>query len=397
MFNKVAKLSRRCFSAIAILSVLLFVGACVDNGTSDEGGADFTEKEATEVCFTNSQIYYLGDTAREQSFDIWQIKFYTDMEIDELGNPIGPGSVMQLVLNTPYEESQTANIEQLEGVYIAQSNSGDYSPFTFIYGYLDILELPDGRHEMPDGTFYASLPEGSKQMNIDLLDDGKLEIVNNADGTTTIKGTLVGKQCRKRNFVWRGVVDAKSEVKQEVPNSTIKTDIQIENLTQALMQDKGDNFYLRDESYRDILIFLAEESISFEWGKPVGTGEVLRLELLVPWATNMKEGDGIPAGTYQMMQRNADTSFDKESIVPFRAVSGLPNRFVAPYWSGSWYGSYVDGAWGDSYARIDGGTVTVERGENGSHHFICNLQDCSSPTFSVTTDTTIKNDKIVIY
>ena len=259
MFNKVAKLGIRCFSAIAIMSVLLFVGACVDNGTSDEGGTDFTEKEATEVCFTNSQIYYLGDTAREQSFDIWQIKFYTDMEIDELGNPIGPGSVMQLVLNTPYEESQTPNIEQLEGVYIAQSNSGDFSPFTFIYGYLDILELPDGRHELPDGTFYASLPEGSKQMNIDLLDDGKLEIVNNADGTTTIKGTLVGKQCRKRNFVWRGVVDAKSEVEQEVPNSTIKSDIQIENLTQALMQDKGDNFYLRDESYRDILIFLAEE------------------------------------------------------------------------------------------------------------------------------------------
>ena len=83
MFNKVAKLGRRCFSAIAILSVLLFVGACVDNGTSDEGGADFTEKEATEVCFTNSQIYYLGDTAREQASDIWQIKFYTDTEIDE--------------------------------------------------------------------------------------------------------------------------------------------------------------------------------------------------------------------------------------------------------------------------------------------------------------------------
>jgi hypothetical protein len=319
------------------------------------------------------------------------------MEIDELGNPIGPGSVMQLILNVPYEESQTPNIEQLAGVYLAQSNSGDYSNFTFIYGYLDILELPDGRHEMPDGTFYASIPEGSKQMNIDLLDDGKLEIVNNADGTTTIRGSLVGKQCRKRNFVWNGVIEAKSEVKKEVPNSTIKSDIQLDNLTQALMQDKGDNFYLRDESYRDILIFLAEEGISFEWGKPVGTGEVLRLELLVPWDTNIKEGDGIPAGTYTMMQRNVDTSFDKESIVPFRAVSGLPNRFVAPYWAGSWYVKYLNSEWSDSYARIDGGTVTVERGEDGSHRFICNLQDCSLPTFSVTTDTTIANDKIIIY
>ena len=383
--------------AIYLVSVAMLFVACTDKNASDVGNMVFTEKEPTEVVFTNSQIYYLGDTSQEQSFDIWQFKFYTDMEIDELGNPIGPGSVMQLILNVPYENTQTPNIKQLEGIYLAQSNTGDYSNFTFIYGYLDILELPDGRHELPDGTFYASIPEGSKQMNIDLLDDGKLEIVNNADGTTTLKGTLMGKQCRKRNFVWRGVVEAKSEVKQEVPNSTIKSDIQIENLTQALMQDKGDSFYLRDDSYRNFLVFLAQESVSFEWGKPVGSGDVLRLELLVPWSTDIEAGDGIPAGTYTMIQRNADTSFDKESIVPFSAVSGLPNRFVAPYWAGSWYVNYVDGAWGDSYARIDGGTVIVERGDDGSHRFICNLQDCSSPTYSVTTDATIKNDKIIIY
>jgi hypothetical protein len=184
-------------------------------------------------------------------------------------------------------------------------------------------------------------------------------------------------------------------VKQEVPNSTLTSDIEIANLAQFLVQDKGDSFYLRDESYRNLLVFLAEESISFEWGKPVGSGNVLRLELLVPWATNVEEG--IPAGTYTMMQRNADTSFDKDNIVPFRAVSGLPNRFVAPYWSGSWYVNYVDGAWGASYARIDGGTIIVERGADGSHRFICNLQDCTSPTFTITTDTTISNDKIIIY
>ena len=382
------------FALCLAMVAMLFV-ACTDKGEGDIVNADFVEKEATKVYFTNSEVYYLGDTAREESFDIWQIKFYTDMEIDELGNPIGPGSVMQLILNAPYEKEQTPNLEKLEGVYFAQSNSGDYSNFTFIYGYLDILELPDGRHELPDGTFYASIPEGSKQMDIDLLDDGKLEIVNNADGTTTIKGTLIGKQCRKRNFEWRGVIEPKSEVKKEVPNSTLTSNIEIGSLTKALIQDKGDSFYLRDESYRNFLIFLAQDGISFEWGKPVGSGEVLRLELLVPWSTNAEEG--VPAGTYQMMQRNADTSFDKESIVPFSAVSGLPNRFVAPYWAGSWYVNYVDGAWGDSYARIDGGTITVERGEDGSHRFICNLQDCSSPTFSVTTDTTIKNDKIVVY
>ena len=227
------------------------------------------------------------------------------------------------------------------------------------------------------------------------MDDGRLEIINNADGTTTIKGSLVGKQCRKRNFVWKGVIEPKSEVKQEVANSTLTSDVKIENFTHALMQDKGDSFYLRDESYRNFLLFLAEEGISFEWGKPVGSGEVLRLELLVPWSTNIEEG--IPAGTYTVMQRNADTSFDKDSIVPFSAVSGLPNRFVAPYWAGTWYVNYVDGAWGESYARIDGGTITVERGADGSHRFVCNLQDCSSPNRTVSTDVVIANDKIVVY
>ena len=380
---------------LCLVLVALSLIACTDRGAGDVVNDEFVEKEATEVLFTNADVYYLGDRAQEQSCDIWQIKFYTDMEIDELGNPIGPGSVMQLILNAPYEENQTSNLDKLEGLYLAQSNTGDFSQYTFIYGYMDILELPDGRHELPDGTFYASIAEGSKQMNVDLLDDGKLEIINNTDGTTTIKGTLIGKQCRKRNFVWSGVVEPKSEVKQEVPNSTLTADVKIENLTQVLVQDKGDSFYLRDDSYRNFLVFLAQESVSFEWGKPVGSGEVLRLELLVPWNTNVE--DGIPAGTYQMMQRNADTSFDKESIVPFSAVSGLPNRFVAPYWAGSWYVDYVDGEWGENYARIDGGTIAVERGEDGSHHFICDLKDCSSPTRTVTTDVVIANDKITIY
>ncbi len=378
-----------------ILSLIVVAGCTAPDNSGDNN--EFVEKEVTTTFFTNAEIIYNGDDVGEATSDGWVVKFYTDMDMDAMGNLVGPGEVMQLLLNVPYESEQTPKFDNLVGEYRSQSNSGDFSPNTFVFGYMSSIELPDGRHERPDATFYASLAEGSTEMDVDLIDDGRVVIVENADGSLTIKGTLVGKQCRKRNFSWSGVIEVKSEVKQEVPNSTIKSDIQIENLTQALMQDKGDNFYLRDESYRDILIFLAEESISFEWGKPVGTGEVLRLELLVPWSTNIEAGDGIPAGTYQMMQRNADTSFDKANIVPFRAVSGLPNRFVAPYWAGSWYVGYVDGAWGENYARIDGGTITVERGEDGSHRFICNLQDCSSPAFLVTTDTTITNDKIIIY
>ena len=62
-----------------------------------------------------------------------------------------------------------------------------------------------------------------------------------------------------------------------------------------------------------------------------------------------------------MLIRNADTSFNKESITPFHSISGLPDSFTVPYWSGAWYVKYADGKWGDNYARIDGGVVVVER------------------------------------
>ncbi|MBQ5736795.1 MAG: hypothetical protein IIV52_03680, partial [Alistipes sp.] len=175
----------------------------------------YEEKEAKTIEFTNAQFIYSGDYAGEGFSDSWTIKFYTDMDIDEVGNPIGPGHIMQLALNAPYDDNQGASLQHLVGEYSSQNHSGDFNANTFVYGYLDILDLPNGRVEIPDGTFYAAIADGSTDMDVDILDDGKLSVVLNDDGSVTVNGTLVGKQCRKRNFVWRGMPEIKSYVKEE--------------------------------------------------------------------------------------------------------------------------------------------------------------------------------------
>jgi len=391
----IREFQHKCIAFLLPLLAVVAFTAC-NNGGGEDTVDPFEEKEPQTTLFTNAEVYYMGDDVGEAISDGWLVKLYTDMEMDEMGNLVGPGAVMQLLLNVEYSNEQQPNLAQLAGEYRAQSNSGDFSPNTFVYGYMDYIDLPDGRHERPDATFYASIPEGSTEMDIDLIDDGSLQIIAYADGSYTISGVLVGKQCRKRNFKWSGTIEPKSQVVERVPNSLLTSDLQLTKLEKAYLQDKGDSFYLGNESYRNILIFLAEESISFEWGNPKGSGDLLRLELLVPWETDITE-EGVPAGEYPMLTRNADTSFNKESITPFHSISGLPDSFTVPYWSGAWYVKYADGKWGDNYARIDGGMVVVERGEDGSHRVICNLQDCSVPSFAVTADTTISTDRLIIY
>lgn len=393
MLGRVNRLFLQGISMVILSVVAMISVACTEKGGAEYG--DYTEKELETTLFTNIQVSYNGGDAISKITDGWVIKLYTDMEIDEVGNPIGPGEVMQLWLNVKYDEDQVANLKKLVGTYKSQSNSGDFGSGTFVWGQMVYLDLPNGKIALPDATFYASVAEGTTEMDVDLLDDGTLYITANEDGTYTIEGVLVGKQCRKRSFRWQGAIEPKSNVKPSVPNSTLISDVQLANFTKLQLQDRGDYFYVKDESYRDFLIFLAEEGISFEWGKPVGSGDVLRLELLVPWSTDVE--DGIPAGEYKMLVRNEDTSFNREDIVPFSAIPGLPNAFTVPYWSGIWYVNYVEGAWSESYARIEKGTIRVERGTDGSHRFICNLQDCSSPAFEVKVDATIESDKLIIY
>lgn len=386
--------SRHNILSLVSLLALLLMASCRAPEVPEEP-KEFEEPVPQKVLFTQASFAYMGDDVGEQTSDGWVVKFLTDMEIDDYGNPIGEGSVMQLLLNVIYNPSQEADTSLLHGIYTAQTSSGDFRADTFVDGYIDSIELPDGRHERADGTFYADIAEGTTEMDVDLLDDGAITITRNTDGTFTIEGVMVGKKCRKRYFEWRGEVKPTSHVVPQTPNSTLTENLTLTTLSQMQLQDKGDCFYLGDESYRCLLLFLAEESVGFEWGKPTGSGKVLRLELLVPHETLVAEG--IPAGEYTFVERNTDTSIDKDNIVPFVAIPGLPNRFTAPYWSGCWYVEYAEGAWGEFYGRIDGGEVVVARGEDGSHHLSCTLYDCSLEPVAITADVHIAADKVLIY
>lgn len=380
---------------VFLVLALLLVAACGSPELPVEP-EEFVEPEPRKVIFTQASFVYMGDDVGEQISDGWVVKFLTDMEIDDYGNPIGEGSVMQLLLNVTYNPSQEVDMSLLEGIYTAQTSSGDFRENTFVDGYMDYIELPDGRHERADGSFYADIAEGSTDMDVDLLDDGVVEITRNDDGTFTFEGVMVGKKCRKRYFEWSGNIEPTSYVEPVIPNSTLTSNMNLTTLSKMQLQDKGDCFYRMDESYRCLLLFVVEDGITFnQWGKPEGDGKMLRLELLVPWDNNME--DGIPAGRYPFVQRNPDTSIDKDKIVPFRAIAGLPDCFTAPYWSGSWYVEYAGGMWGELYGRIDSGEVVVERGEDGSHHISCSLYDCSSEPVNITADVRIASDKVLIY
>ena len=133
-----------------------------------------------------------------------------------------------------------------------------------------------------------------------------------------------------------------------------------------------------------------DKTAEFPFDRPTGTSRVLRLEVLVPWETDFREG--IPAGTYEIIKRNPDTSMDRDKIVPGGAIAGLPDEFAEWKMAGAWYYEMVDGDWSKTYARIDSGTITVARGENGSHTVSYILKDCNEnaiagSTFLETIDT----------
>lgn len=346
-----------------------------DNPDNPESENGFVEAVPDTVTFTNSQIIYYGGEALDEISDCWVVKLYTDMELDEVGNPIGPGTVVQLVLSTLYNDQQDAEPSMLKGRYKEMSNSGDINPGTFISGYMVTLDLPGMTLEMADGTFYADIAEGTTTMDYDLIDEGAIRISEGADGVFGIEGVLVGKKYTKRYFKWSGTIDPKVNIPEEIPNSTLTQDMTDMSFTQAQLQDKKDYFYLGDESYRCLLLYLGEEGVDMSGSRPAGNGAVLRLEVLVPWDVEISE-DGIPEGTYTMVTRNLDTSIDKDQIVPGVSIPGLPNVFEAWKVSGSWYYELVDGVWGEAYARIDRGTITVTKDAAGAPVVIYDLEDC---------------------
>ena len=354
----------------------------------------FVEAVPDTVTFTNSQIIYYGGEARDEISDCWVVKLYTDMEIDEVGNPIGPGFVTQLVLNTAYNEQQGADTDLLTGVYREMSNSGDINPGTFESGYMVTLELPGMTMDLADGTFFADIKSSSTTMNYDLLDEGYVNVIKSADGVFGIEGVLVGTKYTKRYFRWSGPIEARVNVPEETPNSTLKQDLRDVSFEQCQLQDKGDCFYLKDETYRCLLLYLGEESVDMSSYRPAGNGAVLRFEVLVPWSVDYK-ADGISEGTYTMISRNIDTSIDRDKIVPGAAIPGLPNVFAAWKVSGSWYYDLVEGVWGETYARIDKGTITVTKDADGAPVVKYDLEDCQIPSRKITGQTSLKDLKFI--
>ena len=371
------------------LAALLCLAASCSRPESPKEEIPFIESIPDTTIFTNAEFIYNGDDIGEEFSDGWVVKLYTDMDIDEAGAPIGPGCVIQLLLNVEYHPEQKADPKMLEGRFVEMANSMNFAPYTFVNGYMTAITLPGGEQiKMADATYYADVADGSTEMDYDVLDEGAVEITENGDGTFTMKGVLVGSKFTKRYFIWTGTIEARNNVPEEIPNSTLKYDMSGLSFSSGLLQDKGDYFYLRDESYRCLLLYLTSEGISFSYGKPVETGSVLRLEVLVPWDTDFR--NGIPEGTYTMIPRNEDTSMNRSDIVPGGAVAGLPNVFEAWKLSGCWYYEIEDDMWTETYARIDKGTITIERGQGGSHTITYDLLDCQKNPKRITGTTTLE-------
>lgn len=364
-----------------------------DNPDKPENGNGFVEAVPDTVTFTNSQFIYYGGEARDEMSDCWVIKLYTDMELDMVGNPIGPGAVAQLLLNVTYNESQDADPSLLKGIYREMSNSGNIAPGTFISGYMTTIDLPGMTIDLADGTFYADVESGSTTMDYDLVDEGALKISKDSDGQYHIEGVLVGNKYTKRYFKWSGDIEPRVNVPEEIPDSTLDSDLEGVSFSQSQLQDKKDYFYLMDESYRCLLLYLADPSVDMSASRPAGDGAVLRLEVLVPWDVDIYE-DGLPEGTYTMTERNLDTSIDKDNIVPGAAIPGLPNVFEAWKVSGSWYYELKEGVWGETYARIDKGTITVAKDDAGDPIVIYDLLDCQDYPRRITGQTSLKNMQI---
>ena len=364
-----------------MISAAVFFAACEKpvppepehNDPEPEPG--FVESVPDTTVFDNADFIYYGDASGEEVSDEWVIKLYTDMYIDELGNPVGPGAVMQLMLNVKYDQNQGADPDMLVGRYTEMQNTGNYAQGTFVWGYMTILDLPGMRLELADATFYADVADGSTEMDYDLLDEGVVVVTSEGEGMYRIDGVMVGDKCTKRYFTWSGKIEPRNNVPEEVPNSTLKHDLMDISFVKGAVQDKGDCFYRMDNTYRSLVLYLAEESVDMSAYRPAGSGAVLRLEVLVPWDVDVAE-DGVPEGTFVMVDRNPDTSIDKDKIVPGSAVPGLPNVFAAWKVSGTWYYELEGGVWTDTYARIDEGEITLEKAEDGSYVVKYDLKDC---------------------
>ena len=340
------------------LAAMALFASCEKDGNPGEGTPDggFQELVPEKPDYINAEFIYHGDDGMGDS-DWWELTLCTDMEMVSTSTPVagtGPGQAIYFTLNAKKNEAAEADLSFVAGKYGSQSNSGDFSAGTFVQGYIYSIEIPGGEIEIPDGTYFADFADGSTDYNPDLLREGDFTITVNEDGTCTVEGILVGTEYLKRYFSYTGTP----------------------KFTKARLIDRKDT-YTWDQSNRAFALYLAEEGIDLSGEWPSGTGKVMRIEFFVSWDTDVAEG--IPAGTYTMAYQYPDGGIPKDEIVPFRIAPGYPDKFQ--YFTGTWYIDLDGGEWTE-YARISGGSVTVER--NGDAHALSiSLEDCSNPAYKV--------------
>ena len=373
MDKKIMKLLGVCLFAVASVGVLT---ACSDNDAENpEGGKPGGEdvNPAPEVVeFVNSNLVYWGDKDGVGT-DHFVLTLYTDMEVDATGNPIGPGKIMAFSLNVPPFASEATEFPLPEGTFDAALNGYTFDEWTFNLGYMNQIDLPTGKVDIPAGTFYGDVKSYSTSVDADLLSGGKMTVKRMSGGEYSISGTLVGNLSLKHYFTYTGKVTTidRHENKVETSNSTLTADIALNGWTQARLQDKGDSYYLQDESCRVVELYLAEDGISLADTWPSGNGRVLKVEFFVEWAMDVTQG--IPAGTYTMVARDEGSQgIPRELLKPGGIAPGYPNVFTYP--GGTWYEKLQNGAMKE-YARIDGGTMTVAR-DGDKHTLTIDFIDC---------------------
>lgn len=238
--------------------------ACSDNDTENpEGektGGENGKPTPETVEFINSNLVYWGDEDGVGT-DHFVLTLYTDMEVDAAGNPIGPGKIMAFSLNVPPFASGTTEFPLPERTFDAAPNGYTFNEWTFNLGYMNQMDLPTGKVEVPAGSFYGDVKAHSTSVDADLLSGGKMTVKRSADGEYTISGVLVGDLSLKRYFTYTGkltTIDRHGST-EEIPNSTLNADLTLNEWAQARLQDKADFYYLQDESCRVLELYLAEE------------------------------------------------------------------------------------------------------------------------------------------
>lgn len=365
-----------CRKSLLHLSIVCLCMSCSSKGNDEDvSGGNGLRTPEDPVVFVNANLVFYGTTNDVTTSNHYSLSLYTNMVIDELSNPIGPGKLLRLSINAELFGPENTDLSLREGFFAGASSSYDFTPGTFNDGFIYQIDLPgEGKIDVPDGSFYGEVPAGVTEFTPDLLDSGAFTVTRNGDNYT-ITGTMTGSECLKRRFVYTGklpVID-RSDKPEQLPNTNLTADV---NFTpaKARLQDKEDFYYLGDQSMRVLEVYLASSELNLTPLWPEGSGESLKIEFFVSWDTDVTAG--IPAGTYTVVPQVPGGGIRRTDLVPGGIAPGYPDRFTYP--DGTWYQTFVDGKM-SRYGRVEGGSMTVTR-DGDAHQITFDLLDCDKST-----------------